>query len=229
MTGPATNPLTGDQPIAVPAVPVVLATRWAQAQAQLFGVLSMQPELYERVVLVLAATMDQLRELAPTTAALLAVQDSVTDVVLDQARTQGLDTSTFDAVQVGQAALAQRLREVRAQESNQRRAAALSAARSGSGWVVLEESGDPEGNVLAPYRRLEADAATGAAVLVSTEPDDAFEGCLHHVVALRVDLDTGVLRAPEDTSAVTAGEATVATRAEREELATRLRGPHDER
>jgi hypothetical protein len=216
-SGPSQRPES-----AAPVVPEVLAARWQQAQGQLFGILSMQPELYERVVLVLASTMDRLRELTPTTAALLAAADSVTDLVLEEANAQGLDASSVDPLQIGQAALAQRLREVRALESNQRRLTALAAARSGSGWVVLEESGDPEGNVLAPYRRLEANPTDGAAVLVGTEPDERYESCLHHVVTLRVDLETGVLLAAEDGA--TGTEATVATRAEREELAAQLRG-----
>jgi hypothetical protein len=203
-------------------VPAGLAATWQQAQGQLFGVLSMQPELYEWVVTVLAATMDRLRETTATTADLLAAADSVADLVLEQADTQGLNAGSFDPLQVGRAALAQRLLEVRALESHQRRLAALAAAPSGSGWVMLEESGDPEGNVLAPYRRLEANPTDGAAVLVRTEPDELYETCLHHVVALRVDLETGVLLAADDGA--TGTEATVATRAEREELAAQLRG-----
>jgi hypothetical protein len=64
-------------------------------------------------------------------------------------------------------------------------------------------------------------------VLVRTEPDELYETSLHHVVALRVDLETGVLLAAEDDAAddgATGTEATVATRAEREELAAQLRG-----
>lgn len=216
--------MTATPPGDRPDVPVALAARWTQAQGQLFGVLSMQPELYERVVVVLAGTMQKLRELTPTESALLDAQEWVTGIVRDQASAHGLDECGIDAVQVGQAALAQRLPEVRALEANRQRAANLARARTGAGgWVVLEESGDPGGDVLAPYRRLEAEAVTGVALLVRTEPDELFTGCLHTVEPLRVDLATGALLPSEDP-AVTGKPTVVADPVAREELVARLRG-----
>ena len=44
-----------------PDVPPQLAATWRQAESQLFAGLAMQPELYEQVVRVLAATTDRLR------------------------------------------------------------------------------------------------------------------------------------------------------------------------
>lgn len=212
--------MTTTSPGDPPGVPVERAVRWAQAQGQLFGVLSMQPELYERVVLVLAGTMDRLRELTPDMSALLAAEGAVTTIVLEQAAVHGLDPASIDAVQVGQAALAQRLPEVRAQEANRQRAAALGTARAGAGgWVVLEESGDPAGDVLAPYRRLEADAVSGSAVLVRTQPDELFADCVHTVESLRVDLVTGALIVGGESP----GPTTVADPAARETLVARLR------
>jgi hypothetical protein len=181
------------EPAAAQVAPV-LAAQWRQAQDRLFGSLVMQPELYERVVLVVAATMDRLRELTPSTAALLSVQGGVVQLVVEQARAHGLDPVGVDPALVGQAALGLRHREVMAEETNRHRVEVLAVARGGeAGWVVLEEFGDPDGDPLRPYRRLEADATTGRALLVRTEPDERFEGCEHVVEAVRVDLLTGAL------------------------------------
>ena len=57
---------------------------------------------------------------------------------------------------------------------------------------MLEESGDWAGDPFTPYRRLEAHATTGQALLVTAVPDDDFRTCQHDVRAsCRVDLDTG--------------------------------------
>jgi hypothetical protein len=96
---------------------------------------------------------------------------------------------------IADAALAARHREVVAERRAEGRRAALDDARArGRSWVVLETSGDPAGDPLAPYRRLEAHASTGHAVLVTTAPDDELLRTVHCIEAVLVDLATGALR-----------------------------------
>jgi hypothetical protein len=98
---------------------------------------------------------------------------------------------------VGRAALAVRHREVAAEQASARRVRLLAAARARQlSWVVLEESGDSAGDPFMPYRRLEAHATTGQALLVTASPDDDFRACQHAVERVRVDLHTGRVEAP---------------------------------
>ena len=57
---------------------------------------------------------------------------------------------------------------------------------------------EPAGSPFAPYRRLEADARSGRALLVRAEPDEAFASVLHRVDPALVDLQTGQLSADPD-------------------------------
>ena len=104
-------------------------------------------------------------------------------------RTAGLDVPGIAA-----AALAMRQREVVGEQARSRRLAQIAAAREdGRAWVTLEEAGDPSGNPLLPYRRLEVEVATGRGLLVSATADDTFAGCVHRVERVRVDLAGGGL------------------------------------
>jgi hypothetical protein len=101
---------------------------------------------------------------------------------------------------MGHAALALRHREIVAEQASARRVRMLADARAGQlTWVVLEEAGDPAGDPMSPYRRLEAAPATGRAMLVTATPAEDFRTCLHCAQAGRVDLDTGRVDVPVET------------------------------
>jgi hypothetical protein len=182
-------PADADPPVTVP--PLVLA-RWDQGSSRLFGPLVMDPELYERVVVVLARLMERLRAVTPGLATLLERADSTADLaeeVLAELST-GTAPVDLDPAVLAQAALAQRYRELRPLEEARRRLALLAAAQD---WVVLEEDGDPQGDPYLPYRRLEADPRTGRAVLVRSDPDEDYTRTEHLVTPGRIDLETGEL------------------------------------
>lgn len=174
-----------------PTVPADMADSWRTAEAQLFGALLDVPELYRGVVAMVGDTVDRLRRLGPSTAALLTAAPTVAALVRS-----GLDDRSpagrIDPDLAGRAALAVRHREVIAEQASARRVKLLAAARAGQlAWVVLEESGDWVGDPFMPYRRLEAHAGTGQALLVTASPADDFRTCQHTVEVLRVDLETG--------------------------------------
>jgi hypothetical protein len=182
-----------------PAVPVALAASWRAAEDELFSAVLSDPALYQDVVTVLGDTVDRLRERGSSYAALLD-DEAVAAVVRDRlGRAAAARFLRPDLV--GGAALALRHREVVAEQAAARRAALLATARADAqSWVLLEESGAPEGDVGSPYRRLEAHADTGVALLVTTTPDEDFRSCHHDVEVRHVDLTTGALGAPGDGS-----------------------------
>ncbi len=185
-----------------PGVPGPTAASWRQAESELFSGLLQRPDVYQEVVALVGATVDRLRGLGPTAAALLDAADTVAALVGELAGQRGRATPGADPLLVGRAALGVRHREVVAHAAAARRLALLLDARAakprGPAWVVLEEEGELAGDPLAPYRRLEADAATGRAVLVTATPDDEFRTARHAVQAVQVDLGTGRVESISD-------------------------------
>jgi hypothetical protein len=203
------------------AVPDELRARWQRAEERLALTALSAPELFQRSLALVARTVDHLRRLGPGSAPLLAASAGggrlVTDALGDEPT--GLTAADLDVV--AQAALALRSREVLAERAAQRRVTTLDAGRArGETWVVLETSGDPAGDVLSPYRRLEAHVSTGRAVLVTTGPDADLTRCLHAVEPVLLDLASGALRElPDDRLAAT----THRSAAERDQQAAVLR------
>ncbi len=186
-----------DPQAAEPDVPAATAASWRQAEEQLFSALIDRPDAYERVIGLVGATLDRLRGRGPSTQALLEAASSAATLVAEVA--DGGPVAGIDSGLVGRAALALRHREVVAERAAARRRARLADARAdGPEWVVLEESGDRAGDPFAPYRRLEADPATGRAVLVTTSPDDDFRASEHAVQGVQVDLATGRVEPSHD-------------------------------
>ncbi len=204
------------------AVPHELVVRWRRAEERLSLTALVAPEVFQRSLELVGRTVDHLRRLGPGHGPLLAANARGGRLVadaLDLGAPDGLTAGDLDVV--AEAALALRHREVLAERTAQRRVAVLDAARSrGQAWVVLETSGDPAGHPFVPYRRLEAHAGTGRAVLVTTGPDAELAGCLHSVEPVLVDLDSGALRELGDdrVAATTHGGAD-----EREQQAAVLR------
>lgn len=183
-----------------PTVPAELADSWRTAEAQLFGALLAGPVGYRGAVAMVGDTVDRLRRLGPSTVALLNAAPTIGALVREGLE-EGSPTSRIDPELAGRAALAVRHREVVAEQASARRANLLAAARAGGvSWVVLEESGDSAGDPFMPYRRLEAHATTGQALLVTATPDDDFRTCQHAVEVLRVEVETGRIGAPGNPS-----------------------------
>lgn len=210
----------GDGAAGEPTVPAAMADSWRSAEAQLFGAVLNVPELYRGVVSLVGDTVGRLRRLGPSTAALLDVAPGIGSMVR-----AGLDdhlpAGRIDPDLVGRAALAVRHREVIAEQASARRVGRLAAARADQlSWIVLEESGDWAGDLFAPYRRMEAEAASGHALLVTAAPDDEFRTVQHAVEVLQVDVETGRVAEPPDADVA---PFRCRTAAEREAHAATLR------
>ncbi len=172
-------------------VPAAVERAWRRGEEQLYAAALGQPDGYAEAVELVGRTLQHLRTVASDAGTLLAAAARGGEVVAGLAGDRPVGV---DLARVAQAALALRHRELVAAQSALDRVRALAASREHGGtWVVLSESGDPAGDPVRPYRRLEADARSGRALLVTTAPDEDLRGCVHAVEALHVDLSTGAL------------------------------------
>lgn len=201
-------------------VPMQLASSWEQAEARLYPAVTTRPDLYQRVLTIVARTVEQLRGLGPSTGALLAAAERGADLVSDVMVEQGLSAHELDLDLLARAALAMRHREVTAEQAARRRLRLVAEGhRQGRRWVVVEERGDSDGDPFMPYQRLEVEVGTGRALLVTARGDDEFRTVLHGVEELHVDLATGAF---EEAAAGGAAPTSHPDRAEREAHVTAL-------
>jgi len=105
--------------------------------------------------------------------------------------------------------MAMRYRELRGEQAARRRLRRFEEGRAaGARWVVVEESGDPEGDPYRPYSRLEVAVTTGRGQLLSTAPDEDYRGVMHAVRRVRLDMDTGeVVEDPDDPGEISYPDA----------------------
>lgn len=170
------------------------ARQWLRGEERLYLAALSRADSYAQSLDFVRRTVEHLATGGPGPEPLQAAGARGADLVVDAVGQESADGARVDLALVADAALAVRYREVAAERTAQRRLEQLRAGRGRADhWVILETSGDPDGHPLRPYRRLEADARTGWAVLVTTAPNEDFASCVHAVEALRVDLRTGVL------------------------------------
>jgi hypothetical protein len=197
-----------------------LSRLWVAASERAFQAGLHQPDVYLRTTRLVGAIVQELRQCGRGSESLLDAWRGRDDLVRRVAGSSELLSVTgLDIQAIAGAAFTIRYREVLEEVGREDRLAALAAASPDTGWVVLEESGYRPGDPFVPYRRLEADARTGHALLVTTRPDEAFTGCVHVVEQGFVDLDTGGLTAggaEQDVHQARSAE-------EREALVERLR------
>ena len=178
-------------------VPLMVSASWEQAEARLYPAVTTRPDLYQRVLTVVARTTERLRGLGPGTGALLAAHERGAELVSEVMTEHGLSAHELDLEMLARAALAMRHREVVAEQAARRRLRLVAQAhRAREQWVVLEERGDSQGDPFIPYSRLEVEVATGRALLVTARADEDFRHVLHAVEELALDLRTGALEEP---------------------------------
>jgi hypothetical protein len=163
-----------------------------------------RPDLYQRIVRLVRATADHLRQLGPGTSALVAAAERGPELVAAVADDNASSIVELDLDLVARAALALRYREVRAEQATRRRLRRVEEARAaGATWVVVEETGAPGGDPFLPYSRLEVATASGGGLLVTAAPDDEYRGAVHQVRRVHLDLSTGELADQEAGADVT--------------------------
>jgi hypothetical protein len=179
-------------------VPHSVLRAWDEAEARLFPTVMARPDLYQRSVIIIQRLLGRLRETCPDLPALLAAHERGGDLAAEELAAAGLADGADTGVRpdlVAAAACAMRYRELVASLAAQGRLAALARARSqGQAWAVVEESGSAERAPYVPYQRIEAEVATGRAVIIAIEPDETLSRAVHRLDAGQVDLATGALR-----------------------------------
>ena len=176
-------------------VPRAVLRSWDQAEARLFPTIMARPDVYQQSVTLIQQLLGRLRDTCPDLPALLAAHERGGDLVADL--TGAADIGIRPDL-VAAAACAMRYRELLASLAAQGRRAALAQARDqGQSWVVVEETGSADRAPFVPYQRIEAEAGTGRAVIISIEPDETLSRAVHRLDEGQIDLVTGGLQIGE--------------------------------
>jgi hypothetical protein len=168
---------------------------WDAAEARLFPLVMARPELYQRALAAIERLLGRLREDCPDLGSLLAAQSRGGALVADD---QADWIAGIDPDLIAAAACAMRYRELLVSlAAGERKAALAQALADGLEWAVVAETGSPDQAPYVPYQRVEAEVATGRAVIVSIEPDETLSRAVHRVELGQVELATGALRITE--------------------------------
>ncbi len=192
---PGEGAVPGTQP-GGPAIPPAVLQSWDEAEARLFPLVMARPDLYQQAVSLIQRLLGHLRETCLNLPALLAAHEHGAGLgagdVADAAAT-GIRPDLVVA-----AACAMRYRELVASLAADGRLAALARARDqGLSWAVVEETGSQDRAPYVPYQRIEADVASGQAVIVSIGPDETLSRAVHRLDEGQIDLATGGIRIGE--------------------------------
>ena len=199
MAGPGSGPASAGSPSPRPGaaeIPRAVLRSWDEAEARLFPTVMARPDLYQQSVSMIQRLLALLRETCPDLASLLAAHERGGDLAADLSPdlAEQADAGIRPDL-VAAAACAMRYRELVASLAAQGRLAALAAARDrGQAWAVVTESGSPDRAPFVPYQRIEAEVATGRAVIISIEPDETLSRAVHRLDEGQVDLVTGGLQ-----------------------------------
>jgi hypothetical protein len=199
MGGPGSGPASaGPEGVGAPggrAVPHAVLRSWDEAEARLFPTIMARPDVYQQSVSLIQRLLGRLRETCVDLPSLLAAHERGGDLVdeLPEGAAAGIQPDLVAA-----AACAMRYRELVASLAAQDRLAALARARDqGQSWAVVQETGLEDRAPFVPYQRIEAEADTGRAVIISIEPDETLSRAVYRLDEGQIDLVTGGLRIGE--------------------------------
>jgi hypothetical protein len=181
---PASSPPPDDLP------PEVLL-RWRAAEEQLYPVVMVRPDLYERSIELVRSVADELRAFT-TPAELLEGFGSANEIAARVVRRESIAVEGVDLALATTAAFSLRYRELVGEVARGQAIERIRAARErGDTWVVLHESGTPEQAPAVPYRRLEMHLGDGAGLHVFIQQDPETAAPLYGVEPVQLDPQTG--------------------------------------
>ena len=191
-SGPASSgPSSAGAQSSGPEVPRAVLRSWDEAEARLFPTIMARPDVYQQAVSLIQRLLGRLRETCLDLPSLLAAHERGGDLVDELA--EGADAGIQPGL-VAAAACAMRYRELVASLAAQGRLAALARARDqGQSWAVVAEIGSEDRAPFVPYQRIEAEAGTGRAVIISIEPDETLSRAVYRLDHGQIDLATGGL------------------------------------
>jgi hypothetical protein len=163
---------------------------WRSAEGRLYPLAMTNVDGYQRALVLVAATCEQLRRVTTTGADLLACQARAAEYVASACEATGTSAHGLDPDDIFGSAAAARDRELAGQERRLARLAAIDRARAaGSDWTDLHA--DPLGPRVPELR---IHVGTGWAILTDVGADQATGAPVLVVTTTRVDLTTGELR-----------------------------------
>ena len=177
---------TGGPAPSDPGVPPSVLRSWDEAEARLFPLVMAQPELYEQALGVVRQLIARLQETCSDMPALLAAHERGGDLIAELDGPAAAGVPGIRPGLIAAAACAMRYRELGALMAARGRLAALATAREkGLSWAVVEESGQADRAPYVPYQRVEADVASGRAVVVSIGPDETLSRAVYRLDGAR--------------------------------------------
>lgn len=177
-----------------------LSRQWAAASEQAFAAVVDKPAVYQLTTRLVGALVEKLRKRCRDLNELEKAWEQRSELLAATLETDNrLSLEELDPATILGAAFAMVERSAAETSAADRRAVMLADSSTRGSWITLEESGYSAGDTFVPYRRLDAHTSSGAALLITTQPDETMADCIHAVQELGIDLSTGRLIAPQDT------------------------------
>lgn len=187
-------------------VPAALLSDWKSAEERLYPVVMVRPDLYERSIRMVRATVDELAGCLDV-GALVEAWDGAAEIVHRAATGAGLDLDELDAGLIAGAAFSMRYRELAASASRAERLQRIrAAAEAGEAWVRVEEIGSRETAGMVPWTWVEMHVPTGAGLRQTLEADPLTGTPLYSLEVVPLDPATGD-RLPVPADVVTVEES----------------------
>jgi hypothetical protein len=167
--------------------------RWRAAEARLYPVVTVRPDLYETIIAAVRETVDSLQRIG-SVEALVGVETEAPHLVADALGRLGTNAAELDLTLIAGAALSMREAEIKAASAHSRRIALIAAARArGDAWVLLNETHEPRGHEPPPppYHRLEMRLADGLGLHLFIEPDPSTARPTYGLETIQLDVVTG--------------------------------------
>ena len=171
------------------AVDPSLLRRWTEAEARLYPVVLVRPELYERYIRLVKAIADELAATVAGLEGLVARFEGAEDLARQVAGRLGVPEGDMDFALVAGAAFAHRYREaLQDQHRDDARERIRTARERGDVSVVVYETGS---RGIPPYRRLEMRLSDGAGVHSFIELDPETGDPVYGLEQIQLDPQTG--------------------------------------
>jgi hypothetical protein len=165
-----------------------LLRRWTEAEARLYPVVLVRPDLYERYIRLVRAIADELAS-TPGVDVLAARFEGAEDLAREVAARLGIPDQDMDFGLVAGAAFAHRYREALQDQHRDDALERIRAARErGDESAMVYETG---ARGIPPYRRLEMRLADGAGIHSFIELDPETGNPLYGVEQIQLDPQTG--------------------------------------
>ncbi|MGH2688389.1 MAG: hypothetical protein ACRDKW_06235 [Actinomycetota bacterium] len=166
-----------------------LLRRWTEAEARLYPVVLVRPELYERYIRLVRGIADELAATVAGIDALAARFESAEDLAREVAGRLGVPEGDMDFTLVAGAAFAHRYREaLQDQHRDDARERIRVARERGEAVVMVYETGR---RGVPPYRRLEMRLSDGAGIHSFVELDPETGNPVYGLEQIQLDPQTG--------------------------------------